>query len=77
MPNSRNNKLSVILDGMSGKYFVIGKVLQEADHDEGDGIEMRELTVFDSMREEVVKDFKEVFNIDGADPKLFAFTHFS
>ena len=73
-------KLSVIFDGMSGKYIFVGKVLAEASQEDGGDLEWMELIITEQLKQEVIASFKDIFNLDisnSPDLKLYAFTHYS
>lgn len=66
----------LIIDGMMGEYVVFGKVITDAENDEGwDFVHLTNLT---PNSFELKEKYREVFNVQGevADPYLFIFSHF-
>ncbi len=75
----RQGDIFYLVDGMSGRYFIVGKVLKFGDYYEG-----MPRTVFDLNNEELYKEqsklitqhIKDKFNLD-VEPKLHVLTHWS
>jgi len=71
-----NEPYSLIIDGMSGDYIVFGKIIAEADDDEGWGFNYLTNLIQDPY--ELISKYHEVFDVKGiiAHPHLFIFSHF-
>lgn len=70
------NGLTIVVDGMNGKYIFFGKIIQKAlDHD---GLDF---TVFEEIdekdKEEIVKEASKIFDfiVTKSDVKNIVFTH--
>lgn len=70
---TEHNGLTMIADGMDGKYIIVGKVLAKSmDYD---GLPMTECRATDIMRCKVKTAVRETLNIDDPEVRVWAFTH--
>lgn len=73
--------MTFLIDGMSGKYFIVGEVLLKGDYYDGFGlnefpiVETNELNESSARVREFVKKEFDIDNVE--DPKLIVLTHFT
>ncbi len=75
----------IVNDGMSGEYVVFGKLINQADENEGSNFKKIEYDSFfsDQVNKAIIYKFKELFgnemyaSIEDIDPQLLVFSHYS
>lgn len=73
----KDEKFSIVMDGMGGNYIAFGKLIQSAD--EYEGFDFLEISVNDIDFQETITKAKELFkdlDFDFSNPKLLVFSNY-
>ena len=65
-------EMTYVIDGMSGKYFIVGEVVKHADDYDGFGV--NELVVDEESSKRVVQFILDKFGMN-VEPKIIVVTH--
>lgn len=71
-----HNGLCVVDDGMSGKYYFVGRVLAKSIDERSEGIPITDCTVTATLVAEVAGLLEQHFDLAGPDVRVWAFTHY-